>query len=142
MAAPVTGSNGHGGPVHLRDLPSAETDAQRRAQAREESVPASPNETTERDRGRVSRSALRVASVALTGGSLLHTQPPSIATLWAWHRDCASHYEAGLISGPRRLWGVLHVAACAVFYGLAWVLTSPPLFFCAAAVIAACVIWA
>jgi hypothetical protein len=136
----VTTSNGHGGPVSLPELPSAGSIAQ--SAQRANSVSDTPTETTERDQRRVPRSALRVASAALTGGSLLHTQPPSIATLWAWHRDCASHYEALLVSGPRRLWGVLHVACCAVFYGLAWVLTSPPLFFCAAGVVAACVIWA
>jgi hypothetical protein len=135
----ATASNGHGKLESLPELPSAES-TRRGAQARG-SVPDPTAEVTHSDSARLPRFSAPAMRTALTGGSVLHSPPLSIAQTWAAHRQAASHYNAWLMSGPRLAWGAVHTAFTALSYGAGWVCASPPRFVVAAAVAAAFWFW-
>lgn len=138
----VTTSNGHVKPGSLPELPMADSGAQ--SAQRANTLPPRPPKVTQGDSQRVSR-RLRLqqwwACNVLSGGSLAAAQPPSLAQAWAQHKQAVAHYNAWLAIGPRYVWAVMHIAVSAVLYSAAWVLTSPPLFICMAAVSAACWHW-
>jgi len=69
----------------------------------------------------------RAASGIMTGESLAHRNPPSIAQVWERHVASARHYPAGIIRGPRYLWGVIHTPLYALLFLLSWITSSPPL---------------
>lgn len=134
----VAQSNGRAGTAGLPELPSAEP-TRRGAQARVASVPDPPATVTESDARRAPPVAL--ISAALTGGSLLHAQPPSLAQAWVRHRQSAQHYQGWILRLPRYAWGCLHVALMAALYALSWVFDSPVKLIAAAGLLAACWFW-
>jgi hypothetical protein len=69
----------------------------------------------------------RAASKVLTGSVLLTRQPPSVAAVWARHLASARHHNAGLLRGPRYLWGAVHTPFAAAVYLLSWLASSLPL---------------
>jgi Flp pilus assembly protein TadB len=123
----TTLSNGHGQvvgtPVDLPDLTQKVTastpiaEGPTRIRTREETH-ASPRSLS---------AVTRLVPAALAGGSLWDAQPPSLAQIWARHCASAKYYQAGLIKGPRFLWGCLHLPLAALNYFLAWVTHSFPL---------------
>lgn len=133
----ATVSDALGGPVSLPELPSADA-SRRHAPRRAESVPRAAAEVTEGDGRRVSRLTVPAFSALLSGGSLLHAQPPSLSQTWARHRRAATHYNAWAMSVPRHAWGALHTALTAVLLALIWVIESPPRLLVAAGLIFAC----
>ncbi len=122
--------------IQLPELPPAEPMAQTALRAR--SVPRPADDATEGERRRVSRWAVPAVSAALSGGSLLHAQPPSLAQTWARHRASATHYNAWAMSVPRHAWGVIHTALAAVLLAVIWVIESPPRLAFAAGIGVAC----
>ncbi len=122
--------------IRLPDLPPADS-TRRGAPARTREEPA-PAGATEGERRRVSRWAVPAVSAALSGGSLLHAQPPSLAQTWARHRASATHYNAWAMSVPRHAWGVIHTALAAVLLAVIWVIESPPRLAFAAGIGVAC----
>lgn len=136
----VAASNGHVGHEMLPELPSAES-TRRDAPRRAESVPPAAAGVTESDGQRL-RWALPAASGVLSGASLLHAQPPSLAQTWTRHRKCAEHYELWPpVRWGRYAWGGVHVALKAVLHVVEWVTDSPPRLLVAAALVAACWFW-
>jgi hypothetical protein len=108
------------------DLPAREPHAQGRARAREAEPVSAAGVAW----------AQRAASGAFSGSSLWTAQPPSLDQLWHKHVVSARYFEAGLIRGPRYIWGVVHIAVAAPLYLLVWVTHSIPLLVLTAAVIA------
>lgn len=78
---------------------------------------------------------------ALSGTSLLHASPPSVAAVWSRHREAAQRFDAGLVRWPRHMWGVLHTAATGTAYLLIAVAFSPAGFALAVIILAACWLW-
>ena len=136
----VAASNGQVKAASLPELPSADS-TRRGAQARVESVPDIPAEVTDSDGQRLRRWTLPAASGVLSGASLLHAQPPSLAQTWTRHRQAACHFEGLLFRGPRYAWGGMHVALKAFLYVVEWVTDSPVKFGFAVALVAACWFW-
>jgi len=146
----VTVSNG----VELRDLPSADSIAQRRAQAREDTLPPRPAKVTDGDSAARVQFAQAFASKVLAGDSLLYARPVSLADMWAGHCQAAAFYSrpayvlgherrrrTAVLKWPRYAWGAFHTALTAVLYALVWVAESPPRLAVAAAVVAGCWFW-
>jgi hypothetical protein len=137
----VTASNGQVKAASLPELPSADS-TRRDAPRRAESLAPPPAKVTEGDGKRLPRWSAQAVSAALTGGSLLHTAPLSLAACWAQHRAAATHYELWPpVRWARYAWGAFHVALKAALNALEWVTDSPPKLLTAAAVVAACWFW-
>jgi hypothetical protein len=72
-------------------------------------------------------------------GSLFDVRPPTLKELRGWHHECAGHYDALLLSAPRRVWAYVHLAIVMVLRGVEWITGSPIRLVVAAAV--ATLIW-
>lgn len=72
---------------------------------------------------------------------LHHSQPPTLAQIWARHRASAEWYEAGLLRWPRFAYGALATAVAAVIYAAVWWLAPPSRALATAAAIALAVWW-
>jgi hypothetical protein len=83
------------------------------------------------------RLALLALPSLLTGASLLSVQSPSLAQVWARHLECARHYKRWYFRWPRYAWAAFHVSVTVLARVAEWVTSSPPMFFTAAAVVAA-----
>ena len=134
----TTVSNGQVPAASLPDLPSAES-TRRDAPRRAESVPQTPADVTHSDASREVRRAQIAARLGLSGASLLHARPLSLASAWEFHAASASHYSAALLRWPRYAWGAVDTVLKALMYGLGWVSESPARFVVAVAV--GLVIW-
>lgn len=64
----------------------------------------------------------------VSGSSLWHAQPPSMASYWSQHCASARYFEAGLLRWPRYAWGAVHIVILMPIYLLGWVTHSIPLF--------------
>jgi hypothetical protein len=140
----VTGDDEAGKAVQLPEVPLAAAPGQSAQRAR--SLPPAPGgapqatpDITERDRLPVVRNARARALAALSGPSLLHARPPSLAEQRERHHQAAAHFEAALLRWPRLAWGYWHLAVKAVLHLTEWVLESPPRLAAAAAV--AVIVW-
>ena len=98
---------------------------------------ASLRAVTERVR-KAGQAASRVAAVLDKPGSLVHSQPPTFRQARDRHHECARHYQAAILRGPRLLWGYFHLLVIMpVLYLVVWVTESPARFLVTAAIIAA-----
>jgi len=99
-------------------------------------VPASGGDAASRAR----EFSERLGAV-LTGGSLLHAQPPSLHQSHAHHREAAQRWEAGLARWPRHLWGYLHLLIRSLLLGADWVLAGPVRFAVTVAILTVLWFW-
>jgi hypothetical protein len=105
-------------------------DRQERADPREEDLPSkaqvsTPAPVPARTRARATMTtATRAARAVVSGAAAWESQPPSLAQLWAHHAASARFYDAGLIRGPRYVWGAVHIAIAAPAYLLVLVTDS------------------
>ena len=63
---------------------------------------------------------------ALTGSSLYHAEPMSLASWRKLHERSAAHFQAGALRWPRQCYGGLHLLIAGALYLMVWVTGSLP----------------
>lgn len=133
---PVT--EGHGpAPLEIparpseRELGEGANAQSARARTREEET--APAASLDRH---VASAGLWVQAV-LNGGSLWHSDPPSLAKTWDRHAASARYFNSGLFRGLRWCWACVHIAVGAPLLLMYWLLHSFPLVLAAAGIVLA-----
>lgn len=78
---------------------------------------------------------------AAHGHSLLHLDPPSVASVWAGHRKAAAHWNSPVARGLRLTYGVLHTTAVIPVYIVLWAISTPAGLLVTAALLTAAAVW-